>query len=216
MYSTNIKIILAIVVLGVFNLLFFLWAPLTPANWVAYVGMTVGILWLSATFVLPTPGRNEIYEMTLPRIAGQYLGVAVVAGIVLMVLHVGLTIMLTAYSLLFVAFLVWFCMHLAANKRTAVAVAAHNTAVANIKDFGFEVKTMMGYVTDSEMKTALARLHDVIIGSPAKSTYDTTAIDRTIADSMQKLVNAVNANDKQVVISGCDYLKGLFARRNRC
>lgn len=208
-------LLLSAVSLIVFNILFFLWVKNpSSADWVCYVAITLGFLFVCATQTIPTPGAGYSYSMTLPGIAVSYLSLAIIIGIVFMMLHIGFSITLTTYLILTLATIIWFSANLAANRRSTGTIDVQEGSLHTLRNYAFEIEMMQNDVTVPALKKALAHLADTVKCSPMNSTSH-PEVGVMIDNEMNALINAVKVGNTLAATSSTKNLETLFARRNR-
>lgn len=217
MKNQVLYILLTVVVIVVFNILFFLWVDnLSSADWICYSAITGGCLFVCGTMIFPPSGRENTYEMALPKIAISYLGLAVVIGMLLMILHIGFALTLTVYLILVLATILWFIANVVVARKTAVSIAAQKEAVDTLRNYAFELKMLSGQINDPSLKKAVNHLEDTIFCSPMlASSGNGQNFATEIASEMKNLEDAVAANDIVRAKSIVNTLEQLYARRNR-
>lgn len=215
MSNKSINIALAIVVLGVFNILFFLWLTPGAAEWICYGAITLGVVWLGASVALPHAGSKETYSLTLPKTAGFYLLAAAAASAALIATHASATLTLTVQLVLLAISAVVFGINVTANRNTAAASEKHKKAVDEVKNTAFDIKMMMGDTDDSDIRKALGHLYDTISASPAKTTADRSSFNQRADEGVRALAAAIVNGNKNEALQRISALERLYTERNR-
>lgn len=214
MKNRIISISLGLFVLAVFNTLFFLWtdADRSAVAWISYGFITAAFLWLLAALHAPRSGGNATYALTLPYVAGAYLGVELVAGVVLMIVTRNVAVALSVQLLLLTLYLLRFGMHHMANSATAEAVAVHKGDVRTLRDMATEVKMLAASIDDPAAAKAFSHLYDTVWCSPVSGASD-PRLQRLFAENMEAADRAVAEKDWAGAVAAARRLEMLFDRK---
>ena len=213
MKNRIISISLGLVVLAVFNVLFFLWTDDRGAvEWLSYGFITVGYLWFMATLLAPRSGGNATYALTLPYVACSYLLAATVAGVALMILTDSVAMALSVQLVVLALYLVRFGVHHAANRATTQAVASHKSDVDYVRTTAARIKVLAASAGDDAAAKALRHLYDTVWCTPVGGTSSNAGLHTLVADHLAALESAVAAGDRERVIAVARQMEGVFSR----
>lgn len=215
MKNRIISISLSLVVLIVFNVLFFLWtdADRGAVEWLSYGFVTGGYLWFLAALFSPRSGGNDTYALTLPYVAGGYLAAASIAGVALMILTDSTAIALSVHLVLLTIYMLRFGLHHAANTATTAAVAAQKRDVDYVRNTAADIKMLTASVDDDAAAKALRHLYDTVRCSPVHAASTDERLQRITAEKMASLESAVAERDWVRVVSVARQLDAAFESR---
>ncbi len=206
---------MTIFAMAVIILLFLLWAPRDTTAWICLGATLLGCLWSMVVIFYPRAGQGETYSYTLPQTVSVYLLLTILAGILLMALHAGVTVAITVQALLLLAFAIIFGINTGANRASAAERTAQAEARADLRDAAFEVKELAADATDPAARKALGHLYDTIACSPLRTGRIDPAMTAAINSGLDTLAGAVATADTTRIIESARALERLYARRNR-
>lgn len=213
MKNRIISISLGLFVLAVFNVLFFLWTDDRGAvEWLSYGFFMGGYLWFMATLLAPRSGGSSTHALTLPYVAGSYLAVELIAGVVLMLTTGSVAVALSVQLVLLAVYMVRFGLHHAANRATTEAVESNKRDVSYMRDTAARIKMLAASVSDPAASSALRHLYDTVWCSPVRGTSSNSRLRTFVSDRIAAIESAVAAGDRERIIAAARQLEAVFER----
>ncbi len=217
MNNRTIGLILAGFVFAILQALFFMWTDAesrTAVAWISYGFINAAFIWFVATMFIPMRGEGT-HTLTMPYVAGSYLTIELIVGILLMILTNSVLIAVTVQLILLAIYVVRFGIHGMANRATADAVETQQRDIRYIKDSAADVQLVMNLVDDPTARKELQRLYDVIWCGPVGGAAMDDRLQHVFDMKMQEITDAANASDWTNVVIATKQLKTMFEQRRR-
>lgn len=212
-------ILLDAVFLIVFNTVFFV---LGGTNHPASVWLSYGFIHFAYVMVLVTPplirksSSSAVFGFSLYSVSAAYFLVEFVVGLIFILLRSSsIKVPLTVQIILAGLYAVALLSNLIANEHTADAETHREKEVAYIKNAASRVKALLGRAGDKQAEKSLERTYDLLHSSPTRSVPAVKNLEQEILVKVSSLENAVQAGQKDRILSLCSEIQSLMTRRNR-
>lgn len=217
--NSLIRLCIYIVVLVVFNAVFFLVTgpEKSTSMWISYVFIIFSVLAAFVSPYLAVGGSSaHIFGLAIGAVTGTYVTVTCLVNVVLMLVRsVSVTTVLVINIILTGIFLVGLLMNLMANNATADSVARHEAEVQYIKVCSMRLKALQAGCTDPQLLGSVERLYDLIHSSPSKTNAAAQDVELQIITQLGALEANVQAGNVQAALGSVATLTQLANERNR-
>ena len=210
--------ILNSIFLIVFNVLFFVLGG-TEHN--LSVWMSYGFIHFAYFMLLLTPKitreskKTSVLGLSIYSISTAYFLTQFLTGIIFILVapegyKTALSVQLCIaglYGIILVSFML-------ANEYTVDAEEKRQSQIAFVKDASAKLKNLLESISDKETKKKVERVYDAIYSSPVKSHLDLTQKENHILQTINELVNAVEKENNEEIVSIAGSLLLLVNERN--
>ena len=210
--------ILGSIFLIVFNVLFFV---LSGTEHNMSVWLSYGFIHFSYFMLLLTPKlvrkakRTTVLGLSIDSISSVYFLIQFLTGIIFILIapegyKTALSVQLCIaglYGIILVSFML-------ANEYTVDAEEKRQPQIAFVKDASAKLKNLLESISDKETKKKVERVYDAIYSSPVKSHPDLAQKENHILQSINELVDAVEKENNEEIVSIVGSLLLLINERN--
>lgn len=212
-------ILLDLIFLIVFNVVFFAASGFEhPASvWISYVFIHFAYIMVVMTpFLIRKGSSAAVFEFSLYSISSAYFLIEFMVGIIFMLLKNGSYKMSLIVQIIIAGiYVILLISHLIANESTADIVEKHESEVSYIKEAALQIKGLVGKTTDKKTNKAIGKAYDAVHASSTKSAARVKDLESAILNQISSLRNAVNAGNKDDIISLSDKIVSTVDERNR-
>lgn len=217
--KTFLWILLDLVIITVFNVLFFaLGGKEHPsAVWIAY-----GFIHFAYVMMVITPllirrsSSSTIFGLSIGSISITYFYVELIAGLIFIAfLQDNIRVSLAVQVVIAGIYAMVLIAHLIANESTADNIDRHENETAYIKHIASRVKTLQSITDDKAICEALEKVYDILHSSPAKSNDAVKTLEAEMVNAVSVLEGIVMNGDKSNIIAAADQVISLAEERNR-
>lgn len=218
MKKTILWILLDLVVLAVFNSLFFVIGGTghEKSVWISY-----GFIHFAYAMLLITPllirnsSSSSVFGYSLYSISSVYFIVEFVIGLVFIIVN-PYTIKAALIIQVIIAgiYAVILLSHLIANEDTADKVEKHENEVAFIKQASIQIKALVGKSDSKKANKEIEKAFDLLHSSPSKSNNAVAPLESAILRTVAELEGTVSSKDEDEIISKAREIISLAEARN--
>lgn len=218
MKKTILWILLDLVVLAVFNSLFFVIGGTDHEKsvWISY-----GFIHFAYAMLLITPllirnsSSSSVFGYSLYSISSVYFIVEFVIGLVFIIVN-PYTIKAALIIQVIIAgiYAVILLSHLIANEDTADKVEKHENEAAFIKQASMQIKALVGKSDSKKANKEIEKTFDLLHSSPSKSNNAVAPLESAILRTVAELEGTVSSKDEDAIISKAREIISLAEARN--
>lgn len=218
MKKTFLWILLDLVILAVFNTLFFVIGGTEHAKvvWFSY-----GFIHFAYAMLLVTPllirksSSSSVFGYSLYSISAAYFIIEFITGLVFIIVNPD-TVKAALIIQVIIAgvYAIILLSHLIANEDTADKVEKYENEVAFIKQASTQVKALIGKANSKKANKEIEKAYDLLHSSPSKSSNTVAPLESAILRTVYELENAISSDDDTTVISKSREIMSLAETRN--
>lgn len=218
MKKTILWILLDLVVLAVFNTLFFVIGGTEHAKvvWISY-----GFIHFAYAMLLITPllirksSSSSVFGYSLYSISATYFIIEFITGLAFIIVNpdtekAALIIQVIIAGIYAVILL----SHLIANEVTAESADRRENEVAFIKQAATQVKALVGKADNKKANREIEKVYDLLHSSPSKSNNAVAPLESAILRTIYELESAVSSKDEDAIFSKSREIISLAETRN--
>lgn len=218
MKKTILWILLDLVVLAVFNTLFFVIGGTEheKAVWISY-----GFIHFAYAMLLITPllirksSSSSVFGYSLYSISATYFIIEFITGLAFIIVNpdtekAALIIQVIIAGIYAVILL----SHLIANEVTAESADRRENEVAFIKQAATQVKALVGKADNKKANREIEKVYDLLHSSPSKSNNAVAPLESAILRTIYELESAVSSKDEDAIFSKSREIISLAETRN--
>ena len=217
--TKTLWVILDLIILVLFNSAFFVAGGFDhkASLWISYGFIHFSYLMLLFTHTLIRGGKSAVvFGFALYSLSSVYFFFTFVIGVMFILISpdsykAALLVQLVVAGLYGVALF----SNMIADEYTAEAEEKMQYQIDYVKKASTELQGLLESITDKESKKKVERVYDALYSSPVKSHPNLAQTESHILMSINDLVNAVSAGNKERIISLADSLFIAVNERNR-
>ncbi|MCM1051301.1 MAG: hypothetical protein NC349_05000 [Paenibacillus sp.] len=216
MKSNVIKIIIGILLLGIFNLIFFCSGiALTDANWCTYAFVTAAFICLATTPLFARGTTQAVLSGSLWLRASCYFFTEIVVATICLALNPEtITWPLVTQSVLLAIFLILQLMSTLANDATEASISVQKNLSFAKQTLIEQLQISLRSTEDLQVKKLLNQCIDAISFSPLNTCQEACDEETKIAESVNELCFNVNNNDFSKLKRSANSLMQAIQNRN--
>jgi signal transduction histidine kinase len=214
-----LQIIMNVILLAVFNAIFFIAGepPHRASVWISYLFVHIAFVLLLLTPMLIRKGTSSaVFGISIYSLASYYFLAELAVGVVFILFspegfRAALLIQLSMAGLYGIILI----SRMIVSERKAEAEVERQHQIAYAKEATEKIQRLLDNVRDKEAKKRVERIYDTLQTSPVKSHPDLEDMEKRILRAIDELSGAVSdGKNKDTVILLSDSLLNLLNERN--